>query len=193
MTESNTIKEVDGLPPWPVFSTHSQEIVMSPLNRRLFLGAAAASAIVSPSIASVPDPIFAAIEAHRELDRSLTAVLTEAGRLEDTLPEGLRETSLNLYEDPIIVETDSPEWIRTEKAAMAAHIALHDAEVELAGVVPTTMAGVVAILRYAEEYVAPGNRWPMNGELLDDDGESRSWEILVMRNCANALAKLSAA
>jgi hypothetical protein len=188
VTESTLAKKMAGRPPWAVFfNTQTKEVAMAPFTRRLFLGAAAASTVVSPSVASATaDPIFAAIDAHRKLGRQLEAVLTQRNRLERTIPEALRQTDLSRRG---IVETDSPEWIASEKTLEAIFAAESDAELELAGVVPTTSAGVVALLSYAVEFVAPGNTWPT--DLLDDDGRDATWEILVMRNCAKSLANLS--
>ena len=87
-----------------------------------------------------------------------------------------------------IVQTDAPEWIANEIANRAAMDAEAEAELKLASIVPTTMAGISALLA-----LTISDRDCLWQELEDDDGTTRPWEFFVMRNCAEALAKLSAA
>ena len=162
---------------------------MSHLNRRIFLGAAAAGTVLSPTIASATleaisaDPIFAAIEKHRNLGVTLEATLTEQYRLELMLPKELRQSRLSSH-GPGIVETDAAEWIAVERAVRAIHDGEFDAVCEMASVVPTTLAGIEAILSYAAEYPKRGANWQ---DLESYDGESWSFEIYVMQNCAEAI------
>jgi hypothetical protein len=57
----------------------------------------------------------------------------------------------------------------------------------LATIVPTTIAGVSALLA-----LAISDRDCLWRELEDDDGTARPWEFFVMRNCSEALTNLSA-
>jgi hypothetical protein len=104
---------------------------MSKLSRRSLVTAAATlPAIAIPAIANAgpePDPVFAAIAAHRQ---AYVGYLKAAAREHE-----------NNYDGAAL------------KAALAAASeAEGSTEQELAGVVPTTMAGVIALLRYCEEF-----------------------------------------
>ncbi len=82
---------------------------------------------------------------------------------------------------------------RTLSAERDVH-AIHDAESvtvwQMAGVVPTTLAGIAALLSYVVEYTQRGTDWP--DDLVSDDGRSGSFENYVMRNCVEAIANLAA-
>ena len=60
-------------------------------------------------------PIFAAIEAHKAAVARFEAAVERVCRLEDELPEKARRSSITAYEH-VIVETDDPRWIESEKA-----------------------------------------------------------------------------
>jgi hypothetical protein len=65
-----------------------------------------------------------------------------------------------------------------------------DAQLGLINVKPTSTAGVAAVLAYAVE-VEKINIEPFL-PFEDDDGRSRSFGFLLMRNCAETLVRLSA-
>jgi hypothetical protein len=109
------------------------------LNRRTILaGAAAVPTLAIPAAgaastfatASEPDPVFATVAAHRE-----------------AFVEHMRAARL----DGKLMRSD-PGAEASGAALDAADEALEGATVELSVVVPTTMAGVVALLRYLEEF-----------------------------------------
>src|SRR4030088_473833 len=91
------------------------------LNRRaLVAGAAAAlpAIAVLPTAAAVapePDPIFAAIAAHRQAYTAIGADLRRHSALEEELPQEKRQTFIHAHEEKII-ETDDPRWIAAEVA-----------------------------------------------------------------------------
>src|SRR5258706_15907151 len=160
--------------------------------RRRFLasaavaGAAAATLSAGAALASgEADPIFAAIEAHHQGWKATNKIFDEQRRLEETLPKELRRTSLSRWEAKI-VETDSPEWIANQRAICATMDAEAESELVLATIVPTTMAGVSALLA-----LAISDRDCLWRELEDDDGIARPWEFFVMCNCAEALESLA--
>jgi len=183
--------------------TNTSAITPSSPSRRGFLaqaaGVAAGSAVLiggstvaAPAMASHggPDPIFAAIEAHRRANEATNALLREHSDLEEKLPKEISQSRITAWEEKI-VETDAPEWIASERALMAAHDAEIDAALELASVSPKTTAGAAAILAYVVEYPDRfGSDFP---EFADDDGITRPFEHFIIQNCAAALAKLSAA
>jgi hypothetical protein len=89
--------------------------------------------------AGEPDPIFAAIEAHRSAEAAAAAAFKHADH-----------------------EPDTPhaDQAAREAAADEATDVADQLAVELLEVEPVTMAGVIALLEYAADYVDDGNSWP---------------------------------
>src|SRR6202451_1513259 len=122
------------------FSSHRWRFKMSDkLNRRTILAGAAAVSVLTlpaagvasmPVAASEPDPVFAMVAAHRE-----------------TFVEHMRAARL----DGKLMRSD-PGAEATVAAPDAADEAYQEATWKLSKVVPTTMAGVVALLRHLEEF-----------------------------------------
>jgi hypothetical protein len=157
------------------------EIQMSDqLNRRTMLtGAACASVLALPVAATAssdgtigreaPDPIFAAIEAHQRAWAALCEKcldLDEAGT-----PEA------------------NAEYLRLDNA-------VDDAAGGLLDVIPTTIAGVSALLTYAADHACGGNSWPEgyvdeNPKTGWDREQGVSWEVILHRNLAKALPKIA--
>jgi hypothetical protein len=146
---------------------------MKPTRRAIVAGATAMPAVAAlPAIAGAaqPDPIFAAIAAHRT---AWAAVDAAAIRLDDEgAPQEKEEAELRPLSD---VEDE-------------AQTALIDTE-------PTTMAGVVALLRHLAAHDASGLE--LIGEYHDDGdpavskthGASASY--FFHRNLANAIERLA--
>jgi hypothetical protein len=64
-----------------------------------------------------PDPIFAAIEAHRSAYSSYTQCVTNELALEEELPADKRRSSFTAWKR-VIVESDDPRWIAAERGTM---------------------------------------------------------------------------
>ena len=92
----------------------------------------AAAASAPAGLAGDPDPVFALIEAHRAADGALEVAYVENSRLKEL---GCRVTDIN---------------------NKAAHKAESSAVCDLVEAVPTTLAGVIASMRYIAE-LADGN------------------------------------
>jgi len=107
------------------------------MNRRAVLAGAATAAVALPSIAAPMlgvDPIFAAIEAYRATDAAWFARY----RYEDDLAgKGIKLT-------PAPDDSRTPEMVALVNASIAARIAL-------AETAPTTLAGLLAVLRFVRE------------------------------------------
>jgi hypothetical protein len=89
------------------------------------------------------------------------------------------------------VETDDPRWIESERALMRCLNAETDAACLLVSIRPTTIAGVLALLSYANAADPDGETWPR--ELLsDDETKRRSWHYFLTENVAEALADIAA-
>ena len=139
---------------------------MSHLSRRSLVTSAAALpalAVPAAAIAAVPgpDPTFAAIAAHRDAYLSRMRAAVPTMELE---PGDERETELDAALD-------------------AAYEVQHQAEWELSEVVPTSMAGVIAMLRYLEDWQEqaiclpedPAN-WHSGGQSNDETASIWTYE-----------------
>jgi hypothetical protein len=150
--------------------------------RNLLIGAlGTAAAVALPALAAAPvatlapaeaDPIFAAIEHHRRCSDASNVLYCERADLEDAL-----------------AKADAQEWIANDVALAAASDIEQDAELQLASIVPTTLAGVAALLQLAISD-NDGCEWR---HLEDDAGVAHPWEYFVTCNCIKAVENLSAA
>jgi hypothetical protein len=121
------------------------------------------------------DPIFAAIEAHRAAAVAFSAAVTENGELEEILLE------------------DDPRWIASQEAVDVLGDAERDAACQILSVPPTTMAGVVAVLKYAVEADRDGCLWA--GNIVDDEhdgGCGMPWARHLHRMLASAIERIVA-
>jgi hypothetical protein len=161
-------------------------------SRRSILGAIAGSAAAAGSIggltpaiaaASEPDPILAAIEAHKRAYARFDDSVHHHSKLEDELPSDLRESFITKW-DNVIVETDDPRWILAEAEVAHASSVEADAAIELINVKPVTIAGVLALVDYVTHREQRGGGWPL---VVDDDDKPRSWHFFLLKNIAAAL------
>jgi hypothetical protein len=163
--------------------------------RRAFLSSVAAlsvaATITSPAITLSPDPIFAAIEAHKAACVTMLKTLAVHSALDRELPADKCQSSVTAWGETIVV-TDDPRWIECERAVMRSYDYETDAACSLVSIVPTTMAGVVALLQYANSADTDGEAWPR--ELQSDDGsKSRSWHYFLIETVSAALTDLVSA
>jgi len=114
------------------------------------------------------DRIFAAIERHRQAH----ALWSAAVRREFTLEE-----------------KDDARFIGSQLAKEEKAIERHNACVDLVTIYPTTIAGVIALLRYYAEHASLNGDtcWP---EYSDDEAEHGHGEALV-RHAVAALERIS--
>lgn len=164
--------------------------------RRAFLAGAASIAAgsaltLSASAATTlsgPDPIFAAIEDHKAACAAMNAEVSEHSRLESALPREKRKSSVDAFEEKIVA-TDDPRWIESERAVMRSFDTETDAACVLVTVRPTTIAGILALLHYANAADNDGEAWPR--ELASDDGtKTRSWHYFLIEAIAEALPSM---
>ena len=161
-------------------------------DRRTFLVQAASTvafaAAAGTAMGTTTDPIFAAIENHKAANRNVEAVVSEHSRLESILPRDKRKSSISAWEEKI-VETDDPLWIENERAVIRSFEAETDAACVLVSICPTTIAGIIALLRYANAADKDGEAWPR--ELASDDGTKiRSWHYFLIEVIAETLPGL---
>ena len=111
---------------------------MSAMNRRAILAGAASAAVAIPAAAApMPDPIFAAIEAHRA---AWAALEKDCSRLSD---ESTPEAEAEFYRLNDAVEEAAGILVETQ---------------------PTTMAGAVALLRHVAEHEGQGDTFDLEDE-----------------------------
>lgn len=161
-------------------SVHSTPPTSTPIDktRRGFLAQAAAAAAGGAALgATLPlpvsaqsplqavDPIFAMIERHRDLSGRYDAAVGISGSLEE-----------------------GPEFDAADEVTAVACTALLDFADNLVSSKPTTLAGVIALLRYA----AALKEWEMPRDLrgADEDGEFTDWSRAFFTTVANALSQI---
>lgn len=161
-------------------------IVYAEANRRELLasiaGASAAALCVTPVLAGIEaDPIYAAIETHRASQQALHVACQVSGKLHGHEPEA--------------------------DAANAATVAASDyfdtATAALTDVIPTTLAGVLALLVYIDEFNrgfhfhSEHHLWPSeeygSDEVLNVKGRALEmpFAFWIMRNVQHALQSLA--
>jgi hypothetical protein len=169
--------------------------------RRRFLSQAASvaagSAVLAvvttaplPAIAlqGLPDPILQAIEAHKAARATWIGWVDRHSDLETELPRDKRQSRCDAWEEKIVA-TDDPRWIEAEPEIMRTSDLETDAACVLVSIVPTTLAGVVALLKYAMVADTDGEGWP--SDLQSGDGtKTRSWHYFLIENITAALTDL---
>jgi hypothetical protein len=153
---------------------HSTPPINTPTSRRRFLSTAATLAAGSAAVAlAIPqaaaaesDPIFAMIERHRELSAHCSAAYDISGKL-----------------------LDGPEFDAAEAVSVEKHDRLIDHADALIGCEPTTMAGVLAAMRY----LATLSDWqePSHAEWISGDGASMDWHQAFLDTLANAIEPIA--
>ena len=132
------------------------------------------------------DPIFAAIEAHKAACAGLRAACDRIAVFERELQANGRLQRESRPED----ERRQGEEI--EAALDRAHDAETDAACVLVSGLPTTMAGVMALLRYAIDADKDGEMWPT--ELQSDDGsKTGTWHSFLIADLVDILPELTVA
>ena len=145
-------------------------------------GAAIGAALPLPEAAEaserVPDPIYAAIEAHIAARAALIAAVDWHSALDRELPIEKCRSHVTAW-DQTIVETDDPRWIDCELTVVRCHSAETEAACTLVNILPTTLAGVASLLRYVVDSDTDGEGWP--SELEGDDGKTRTWHHFLAK------------
>ncbi len=146
-----------------------------------------------PAFAAEPiDPIFAEIEAHKKARAIWIAAIDRNSRLEKELPKEKRKSSVDAFGETIIA-TDAGSWIESEREVCQTSDGEIDAAIALLGVLPTTQAGLRALLRYAIDADTDGEGWPSSLEAeIDGRMRARSWQFFLIRNLAEAVDNLAA-
>ena len=129
-------------------------MTMNTTRRAVLVGTAALPALSLPTFAndSVSDPVFAAIDRHRQAEAAFSAASLKYSRLQDAT----RDEAGHFINTPEVVAVAA----ESESICDASDAAL----TELVAITPTTTAGCAALLRYVEAYVTEAGQ----GNLFDD-------------------------
>ncbi|WP_156917999.1 hypothetical protein [Bradyrhizobium sp. Cp5.3] len=164
-------------------AVHTRRNVLSAVG-----SAAAVAAIPAPASAlhaADLDPTFAAIDEHKRAIAAYDEIVDQQDHLEDAIPEEQRRST-----ESQIVEGDAPEWIAFQQAMARVGTAEQDAECALADVMPTTLAGVIALLEHAQKIEAGLG---FRGDLVEDENDvGHSWWWFASRNITAALLAICA-
>jgi hypothetical protein len=148
--------------------------------RSLVTSAAALPALTAPAVVLAstsvePDPIFAAIERHRQSIAPWQAAVGIESKLRH----------------------DDPRYADAERVTQERASDLHVASMDLIRIYPTTFEGVAALLRYYAESAAIGDRdyWPHNFWNDDsdeaDDLDNKPYDLFLARHAALALERIT--
>jgi hypothetical protein len=159
--------------------------------RRGFLSTAAALAasagVANAANALRADPIFEAIELHKAARLAFENAVSRGCALEEELPSEKTRSWITVW-DQTIIETDDPRWIDSVREIDRTSDAATYAAWALAGIAPTTMAGVVRLLQYAIS-IHP-EEWP--DELQsDDDTGTRPWHYFMIEMLIGVLPNMA--
>ncbi len=131
------------------------------------------------------DPIFAAIDAHKAAVINGGLTLDRNMALDRELPAEKCLSHITLWKEEIVA-TDDPRWIECERDWIAAYHAEADAALALVSVLPTTSAGLLALLQYA--VTAAETDTEVWDKLLDEDGNrERPWHHFLIANTVKIL------
>ena len=143
---------------------------------------------------NTPDPIIAAIEAHRRACAETCAAYEHQNAVEHELATGVRVPAGEAENDL--------QWIAANDATGEAVAVQDDLALKLLETKPTTIAGAAALLTYyvdavtttQPEVVFPeldGNGRPFESKSIDEP--RRDFAYFIVRNVAAALSKMAAA
>jgi hypothetical protein len=151
--------------------------------RAVLTGVAAAVAVPVSVKAATDDPIFALIEQHKAAYRTSQ----ETGRVKCRTVDW----SSSPEYDPILCKA-------VDEAADAAHDAASNAAMALITIRPTTIAGLLALMRYVEAFnngaFALDEDWcscPMMWPAMVDDDEIDHFGYKLLANVCAALAEMA--
>jgi hypothetical protein len=147
MTQADSVLST---PPTNTSARHSRRSILG--------GIAAVIATVAPATAGLaePDPIFAAIERHRDLAKPYDAACKVRGRCRDF---------------GTLTEEEKAHVLRLNDAVDEAGLPLEAAAMDLFNTQPTTCAGIIAALSYMRIQHRNDGEHMIQGWLEDEDGE----------------------
>jgi hypothetical protein len=183
MTQADSVHST---PPTNTSAIDDPQSPAKPRSRRSVLGAIAAAAgatalTVAPARAAAPgaDPVYAAIERHKDLAKAFDAVWKLRARCKDF---------------GTLTEAEKARVRELNDATDAAGLPLEAAAMDLFNTAPTTRAGVIAALRYMRIQHENDGEHMIEGWLEDEDGERYiDWRAAWLDTLIEAVAELDKA
>jgi hypothetical protein len=164
------------------------EYCITKITRRAAIAATLAGVGAPAAVdALLPDPVLAAIAAHKAAYAALDQVCLRLSRLEGQIPQARRKEWFAEDRAAGVGADDDPRWTAVLAAYHAASDAVEQAAWALAHARPAGLAGAAALLRHAYEHEAEGCDWPCDPE--EEDGDD--WHGAFHRNLAAALDALA--
>lgn len=137
------------------------------LSRRSAIALVGVSAIAASAAAlQAADPIFAVLDEHRGATARLSAAIHASGNAESAIPQSQRSWGYSAWDTtPPENCADDPKWIETQLELRDANDNWDDAVYDLLTTMPTTVAGLAALLSRLGR-----NEWALE-ETADDSGD----------------------
>ncbi len=160
------------------------------ITRRSLVAATAASAAVplaARAFTAASEPVLALIVAHEAACLRHEQVCHLLSDLEGEIPEEKRKEWFRGDRAKGLGANDDPRWKAGNDAYWAASDADDEAAWALAHARPATLAGAVALLRYAHDYEAHRREWPNDPE----DTSGKIWHATFHASLAAALEGMS--
>jgi hypothetical protein len=167
------------------FSGGAEVMARSIFEDLMRIGASSTVAIADAPITR--DPIFTAIEAHRDAAAAHSECVRKHYALEKTLPRDKRQSP---HAGDEIVETDDPRWIETMHAVNQACDAMFDLARRLLDVAPSSLAGATALLNHVS--LGSGSDGWTFPDHVNDDETGEEYVPALMRHVGEALRSIGA-
>jgi hypothetical protein len=139
-------------------------------------GAVPAAATALGGLATNADPVFAAIETHREAVRELAASYEAQSDVEEAIPDGHPHWSSRAGEERHL---EPPELIAANARVDAAGDRHADALFHFLTTPPVTMAGAIAALDYGASPMFPDQKGANNKQTIQLDGSMSGNDELI--------------
>jgi hypothetical protein len=157
--------------------------------------AAAGSTALSPALADTTDDTVARIAEHRSLTMAIDDVCHRMGDLEEQLPDDRCKNYFIHDRGTDVGNNDDPRWTNINQEYWES-VDRHDAIAwSFIDRPPTTVAGVIALLRYAKEFTDAGYEWPDSRHHFDNGlyagRTDEQWETSLISAAAVGLSQLT--
>jgi hypothetical protein len=110
---------------------------------------------------------------------------------------GLKRKRFRRGPCPVMGTGHNPRWINITRKYYEESVRSDEIALQMLSVQPTTLAGALAMLKYATDHIDAGYTWPDSlGELKDDEDDApashyRDWMYFLNRNLAAAIPLLA--
>jgi hypothetical protein len=175
--------------------TIMNSLVALPITGAMQVASSSIASALPNAVDSDNDPMPALIGRHKAAHAEFIEAMDHLGDLEETIPDELKKGETFCFE-VTIVETDDPRWTAANLRYNDTIIKANSIAVEMLSVMPTSLAGLQAIMGYAVQHVRDGHMWPDGAQINDEDEEPKSdfirdWNFYLLRNLGEALQTIA--